>query len=1525
MRTKIAITLFFFLFLLFFSDLVRGGNEILSRSLRGNQICVNNTCKLSPSIQYLYSGWQMLSSRFEVRLYLAEDRPIVRHSDISYQVSYQLILSYMNGFQDTLTESLSVHYLKGDSYTDVSVSVHDHCYSAVLKVLSVSGSPVLPEDLVLENRLEITRRSIADTLAVVSSVGGVYQSAKEELLLSWSYLEGAESYDVEFLFVDNPGNRSDLCYDFRNSTRVNVSTTYYAISLSYPAGNLLYRVRGVGLYDSLNLPVYGKWSGNFAEQGFSLPALDVSRHYRYEGLEESLTWQYTAVYSESGKRKESLTFFDGSFRNRQQVTLSNNSQSAVVGETFYDHVGRQALQSIPSATANRGLRYYGAHGTSDGLYNGSFEKDSYDTDSTLTHGVPYASPYSGSACYYSAFTPFRNKIYHAVNILQTPVGAGYTYSHTRYVNDGTDRIHSESVPGMAFSMGSGRERKYYYGNPMQAELDRLFGNEVGYAGHYQKVMIVDANGVVSSSYYDMQERLIATAIGGGSGSNLLPIDNAPVAATLSNVIVFDQSTRDYVENITVGVPTNYSFSYDFKVAPPLKDTCGLIYGINSRYKLVMSLWSPDAQQYLFRDSLSTQRDTVLSRSRLLLPGSYQLYKHVEVLTDSLFDSEMSAYAWRQRPCVDYERAEVTRCYSVCEEHCMLECDLIVPDSSSLVYMQCLYDCENPPQTLDSECDAKLAALLADMSPGGQYFDNIRTCCPDDTCNYSVDSNVFLRSICRDFFRYDADMMAILNSFGYTDFDDTFWNHMRTYWVESYGQVLLKYHPEYPLYKFLCDCGNHNGQHEFDSLLWNTRFYDQAKNNGLFNLLGLAKSDHGISKDLGLGYQPFENSLIDPSFRLENNCCDHPESMIDYIRTRLTNYIEWTDGSSTFYISVYYLLFDPEHIAGGGYIPDSDLLYDAMVSMQKEVIPAWMSGYQCSADDARWLLFKSIYYYLREEAKRRYLGNCVKENCYDPPFKWGQQAWWSDHYPLTLLDCCDHFLSADPACPSVPLTMVDSILSKQGNFQVRFMCNPTYNITIENLDAVRDMGLDQAYKDCCQNCETYANGWMAELEGYFQSHCSYILSDPDSTWWYKIRNDLVYLCQTGCNKNFINRDFSVKQLLDLDTYSSILSSFCNVKQEDYPRIVYPHPSGNETDCGCNQYEFFLSEGGLTFWSDVERIYFLLNQQGISISKDTISEWNHYCIWTRYSNLLSGNNDTTELYGYRFPEAFRCDFSQADAYAECRRLALLDAASRDTVSFYQALDSLVMSHRDLYQSHCLSGLSERLTVSCSNGEILYTLYYYDQANNLIKTVSPKGVRFLSNAQLVRVQAYRDTVSSYQKLFPGFIHPSHTMLTNYRYNSLNQVTQSYQPDHDDISEIYYDLLSRPVLSQNSQQRSLKSSLQKQVFNYTQYDALGRIEEVGEIYGSLTFTRDSAAQPAALRDFIVNGTKKEVVRSFYDKGLLSSLTQRNLRNRLSSVTRQELYHADSLVYNSATHYSYDIHGNVEKLVQNIPDLGLF
>ena len=148
---------------------------------------------------------------------------------------------------------------------------------------------------------------------------------------------------------------------------------------------------------------------------------------------------------------------------------------------------------------------------------------------------------------------------------------------------------------------------------------------------------------------------------------------------------------------------------------------------------------------------------------------------------------------------------------------------------------------------------------------------------------------------------------------------------------------------------------------------------------------------------------------------------------------------------------------------------------------------------------------------------------------------------------------------------------------------------------------------------------------------------------------------------------------------------------------------------------------------------------------------------------------------------------------------------------------------------------------------------------------------------------------------------------------------------------SKMYYDRLGRVVASQNSKQHAMRP----QRFSYTVYDALGRNVEAGEL--------ESDAEPTEAminaRDtrFPDNWSHKryQVIRSVYDEPIYGESAddsvrqafgeggQQHLRNRIATTLYQEEYNPSSRVYNHATHYSYDIHGNVSTLVHDIRELG--
>ncbi|MBR4826877.1 MAG: hypothetical protein IKZ91_03230, partial [Bacteroidales bacterium] len=132
------------------------------------------------------------------------------------------------------------------------------------------------------------------------------------------------------------------------------------------------------------------------------------------------------------------------------------------------------------------------------------------------------------------------------------------------------------------------------------------------------------------------------------------------------------------------------------------------------------------------------------------------------------------------------------------------------------------------------------------------------------------------------------------------------------------------------------------------------------------------------------------------------------------------------------------------------------------------------------------------------------------------------------------------------------------------------------------------------------------------------------------------------------------------------------------------------------------------------------------------------------------------------------------------------------------------------------------------------------------------------------------------------------------------------------------YYDELGRIAASQTSRQQAMTP----QRYSYICYDAQGRAVESGQIEAQTPPTQ------ALMRSLEFPGNwgarREQVVHTFYDKPQYASVSarfeegvQENLRGRIASVVYMDEYDGQLMKYDHATHYSYDIHGNVKELLQ--------
>lgn len=354
----------------------------------------------------------------------------------------------------------------------------------------------------------------------------------DEALILWWPKPGVEEYELEWTYVNDYGvdgstiAASNLSYDFgKNSTRVSTNKFYYYVPLTFERGYLVYRVRPVGRGGTdFEQPIYGEWSspdnGTVSSANYKYTINNhsgASSDPKEWGHEANKNWQYLANFAEEGKRKVSISYFDGSLRNRQSLTKLNTEDEVLIGQTMYDFQGRPAIEVLPAPAEEKVLKYYeqfNRDASGNEFNKQDFDYDA-DTNSCAISTTTNMSSSYGASKYYSSNNSDQDR-WNAY----LPDAGGYPFTQIEYEPDNTGRIRRQSGVGDAHQLENTHETKYLYGKPFQIELDRLFGSEVGYAGHYKKNVVVDANGQASVSYLDQQGRVIATALIGDNPSNL---------------------------------------------------------------------------------------------------------------------------------------------------------------------------------------------------------------------------------------------------------------------------------------------------------------------------------------------------------------------------------------------------------------------------------------------------------------------------------------------------------------------------------------------------------------------------------------------------------------------------------------------------------------------------------------------------------------------------------------------------------------------------------------------------------------------------------------------------------------------------------------------------------------------------------------------------------------------------------------------------------------------------------------------
>ena len=413
-----------------------------------------------------------------------------------------------------------------------------------------------------------------------------YNASENAIQLSMNiqnqiFKNSVEEFDIEWTFYDG---YSDIPFDFRfNASRITSKTGSYSLVNNYESGFLIFRVRPVWYNGSdYKHRVEGMWSTCTASpsqtNGFYndletslLSAMGNKTKFvkilsgivgtnnstaggsKFISVPESnfgMNWQINQTYAEDAKRVDDISFFDGSLRARQQIASNPGDHNIIVTENIYDYEGKSSIQILPVPIQSRILNYIPNLNLNQA--GSPYSYLDFDLKSSCFSEIGSLKETTGASQYYSENHPyidlpggeFQN---------YTPQAKGFPFIQQQFTQDMTGRVMFAGAAGSELRISHDNANnthftRFYYGVPIQEEIDMLFGTNVGYAGHYKKEVVVDPNGQFSISYKNAAGKVIATSLAGETPVALEALNGANNTIDITTSLLANDEEIQLVNN-----------------------------------------------------------------------------------------------------------------------------------------------------------------------------------------------------------------------------------------------------------------------------------------------------------------------------------------------------------------------------------------------------------------------------------------------------------------------------------------------------------------------------------------------------------------------------------------------------------------------------------------------------------------------------------------------------------------------------------------------------------------------------------------------------------------------------------------------------------------------------------------------------------------------------------------------------------------------------------------------------------------
>jgi RHS repeat-associated protein len=1362
----------------------------------------------------------------------------------------------------------------------------------------------------------------------------------QSVRLSWDYAKsiGAYEYDLEWTYIDafdmdffeklsnDPnGDKPDFPFHHKEPIRISTSNQFFELPITYPEGLLFFRVRGIGRNASGKRRVgdwnYGGTVGMRCEITNGTPTGDEAVSF-----ESNRLWQAITTYAEEGKFKKVVSFYDGSMRNRQTLTNLNTENLTLIAETKYDYEGRGVLNILPVPMAGSNLSYQASLNPFEGTV--PLSKDHFDHKDILREKLDVTN---GASRYYSPENDL--KITSVPNSSQAilmrdyiPDAQGYPYTQVEYMNDNTGRVSRQGGVGETFQLYGGRDTKFYYGNPAKGELQRLFGDNVGEAKRYQKNLSIDPNGQASVSYLDNAGKVIATALAGKVPDNLEAIPNKlqTIVVDLNDQDHYDPEKRAWITNhvlVSTALPAPLAIPYNFSYT--VKCASLPCVGADCKYQLLISVVDPEGTEiWKVEDTIDKNIACDKAYSEKLdfkKSGNYTVYKELRLVSqvEDLLESAKAAVGDKQTFITNYttdasRKAEYSAKY--CPQNPDVAIDFNAPELDLILTNGAKAMCDaltNEGKTCEGQkCSDNLASkkfdlkltLVRNWTQATNAFDGVPNAdfyTKDPFFQTGGTIQTALQNALSDPNSGLEAQVTQFNNLPANQKQDVIENEFRWQVFRGiYARVKEVAYRAYLNTAPSCDVAplpNFNSNSSAADL-----------NSWLANNTSPESTASPSATSLAdQWYATFEQAAIEEG-------CDLTSQKAD-IMAALTAYFQNWNASQN----------PTGLLLGAVYHPSTQAITDILMPLCPTLVAKYFTPQPTGTCDFPLNITTNNKvaergYYLKPifassnptnpDNKRGFilvganpLGNLTPTTPFSIEFLFSHDRATTGSFAQTLLSYQYDNNNGTKrrfrvyVAPSRYLS-IDYVNS----FNEQQIWDATSNGTILNDKECYQVSLTRDGSEI----RVYVNGALqgspinnAKPDFAFNTSGNYITTDPppnpqmnlpaanNDLWngrWLVGDNDLTKGVFTGYVRH-------LKFWRGARTQAQIKDIYTTTCSPTPANLLVHFAWDNGTASSPPQTNPICLESGNPTSASILCYDPVISGSPAVVQNQTVLQQDLYCGTGTTTSLCLG-----QLSGYLPPIAATDPCEQIIEYilAQEAEKAYQDEVDKKLACFTDLLPDATGAN--LGKTGCFgNGFNEEFNYSYQANEYHYTLYYYDQAGNLVQTVPPKGVE-IGNGN------------------------NHRMVTRYRYNSLNQPIWQNTPDAG-TTEFFYDSKSRLRLSRNAKQAGNND------YSYTKHDAQGRTIEVGQLNTS-TWASLNIKQKTTLLDdlaFPAEGSSDfemtQITRTTYDKPkdeTFHSQENDHLRGRVSAVTVLE----DGEKEGARTFYQYDPHGNVKKLIQLLP-----